>query len=130
MAGRDNIINKLDNKEKGCDYSVYRVSRFIQPSLLLFLSKSSFCGYGLIDRLKILGFHKEAIDIGAVYRTLRKLEKEGFVKSNWAKEGGRRKRIYKITPRGRSFLKVWIARIEERKKALEAFIRLYQGGDL
>lgn len=120
----------LNNKEKGCDYSLHRISRFIQPSLLLVLSKGSSYGYQLIEDLKDLGFHQESIDIGAVYRTLRKMEKEGFVKSLWGKDKTkRRKRYYKITPSGRSLLKMWIARIKERKQALEKFIALYKGGE-
>ena len=118
------LKKKLDEKEKGCDYSLHRVSRFIQPSLLLFLSKGSSYGYELIERLKGLGFHKESIDVGAVYRTLRRLEKEGFVKSLWVKEGLRKKRVYKITSEGRTLYRDWIKRIRERKRALEKFLDL------
>jgi poly-beta-hydroxybutyrate-responsive repressor len=124
------LKDRLDEKEKGCDFSLHRVSRFIQPSLLLFLSKGTSYGYELIDKLKKLGFHEESIDIGAVYRTLRNLEKEGFVKSLWKTERARRKRVYKITPQGRTLLKAWIERVKERKKALDKFISLYRGGEL
>lgn len=119
------FIEKLQEKEKGCDYSLHRISRFLQPSLLLFLSKSPSCGYELIDKLRNLGFHKEAIDVGAVYRNLRKLEKEKFVRSVWEK-GKRKKRLYKITPQGKTLLKMWVGRIKERKKALEKFVKLYE----
>lgn len=122
------LKDKLDQKEKGCDFSLHRVSRFIQPSLLLFLSKGASYGYELIDKLKNLGFHKETVDIGAVYRTLRKLEKEGFVKSAWQKKGRRKKRVYTITPNGRILLRAWVDRIKERKQVLEKFISLYQEG--
>mgnify|MGYP000032265297 CR=1 FL=1 len=120
----------LDKQEAHCDFSLHRVSRFIQPSLLLFLSKGASYGYELIDKLKGLGFHKESIDVGAVYRTLRKLEREGFVKSAWVKKDSRRKRVYKITSEGRALLKAWIERVKERKQALEKFIKIYQGGKL
>ena len=124
------LKNQLDEKEKGCDFSLHRVSRFIQPSLLLFLSKGPSYGYELIDKLKMLGFHKDTIDIGAVYRTLRKMEKEGFVKSLWKIGGARRKRVYQITPQGKTLLKAWIERVKERKQALGKFIDLYQGEKL
>jgi len=130
MKDKGNILKKLDEKENACDFSLHRVSRFIQPSLLLFLSKGASYGYELIDKLKGLGFHKESIDVGAVYRTLRKLEKEGFVKSSWIKEGARRKRMYRVTPKGRALLNAWIERVKERKHALEKFIIIYQGGKL
>ena len=121
----------LDRKEVECDFSLHRVSRFLQPSLLLFLSKGISYGYELIEKLAKLGFHKESIDVGAVYRTLRKLEKEGFVKSFWRKDKTkRRKRYYKITPQGRVLLKMWAERIRERREALSRFISIYKGAKL
>ncbi|MCD6080967.1 MAG: helix-turn-helix transcriptional regulator [Candidatus Omnitrophica bacterium] len=124
------LENKLNEKEKGCDFSLHRVSRFIQPSILLFLSREPSYGYELIEKLKSLGFHEESIDVGAVYRTLRRLEKEGFVKSSWQIKERRKKRVYKITPNGRVLLRIWVERIKERKEALEKFIKFYQGGKL
>ena len=125
MKCKDDTIKKLDDEEKACDFSLHRVSRFIQPSLLLFLFKGASYGYELIDKLKGLGFHKETIDVGAVYRTLREIEKEGYVKSVWHKRGTRRRRVYQITPSGRALLKAWVGRIRERKKALEKFLKMY-----
>jgi len=126
---KDRVIKKIQEKERGCDYSLHRVSRFLQPSLLLFLSKAPSYGYELIDRLGMLGFHKDAVDIGAVYKTLRRLEKEGFVKSFWSKDKTmRKKRYYRITSVGRALLRLWAERVSERKKALEKFIAVYQGG--
>jgi len=124
------LESKLNEKEKGCDFSLHRVSRFIQPSILLFLSRKPSYGYELIEKLKSLGFHEEAIDIGAVYRTLRRLEEEGFVKSSWQVKERRKKRVYKITPNGKVLLRIWVERIKERKEALEKFIEFYQGGKL
>ncbi len=124
------LEDKLDEKERGCDFSLHKVSRFLQPSILLFLNKRPSYGYELIERLKDLGFHKESIDVGAVYRTLRKLEKEGFLESSWELDKGRKRRIYRITPNGRALLDLWIERIEERKKALERFLAFYRRGKL
>ena len=116
----------LQHKEKGCTYSLHRVSKFIEPSLLLFLSKGSSYGYDLIEKLKELGFHEGAVDVGAVYRVLRKLEKDGYVRSFWAKTPGqKRKRYYDITPQGIRLLDKWTERIKERRKALSKFVRIY-----
>lgn len=117
----------LQKEEKGCLYSLHRVSKFIEPSLLLFLSKGSSYGYDLIEKLRMLGFHEESVDIGSVYRTLRKLEKEGFAKSSWQKtKGQKKKRYYEITSQGMRLLEKWTERIKERKKALSKFVRIYQ----
>ena len=117
----------LQRLEKGCVYSLHRVSKFVEPSLLLLLAKKASHGYELIERLEELGFHRESIDIGSVYRTLRKLEKEGFVRSSWKEaKGKKKKRDYIITPEGLRFLARWAERIEERKRALAKFMRIYQ----
>ena len=124
----DKILRTLKEKEKSCDYSLHRVSRFIQPSLLLFLSRRPSHGYQLIEDMKSLGFHENEVDIGAVYRNLRKLEAEGFVVSSWEKgESRRKRRNYQITLSGSVLLDQWAARIKERTKALEKFIRVYEG---
>lgn len=115
--------------EKGCVYSLHRVSKFVEPGLLLLLSKKGSHGYELIERLGELGFHRESIDIGSVYRTLRKLEKEGFVRSSWkVAKGDQKKRDYFLTPEGLRFLARWAERIEERKRALAKFLALYRKG--
>lgn len=119
--------NDLQRLEKGCVYSLHRVSKFVEPSLLLLLAKKASHGYELIERLEGLGFHRESIDIGSVYRTLRKLEKEGFVRSSWTEaKGKKKKRDYVITPQGLHLLARWSGRIEERRRALEKFMKIYQ----
>ena len=123
------IKEDLEKKEKVCIYSLHRVSKFVEPSILLFLSKDSSYGYDLIKRLRQLGFHQESVDIGAVYRTLRKLEKEGLVASSWQEtKSKRKKRYYNITPQGKILLEMWTERIKERKRALSRFIKIYQQG--
>jgi len=127
--GKSRSEEKLAAKERSCDYSLHRVSRFIQPSILLFLSKSVSYGYELTEKLRDLGFDKD-LDVGAVYRTLKILEKDGFVKSFWEEGKTKRpKRYYKITRQGRSLLRLWAQRIDVRKHALEKFLNLYKGKD-
>lgn len=49
------------------------------------------------------------VAIGSLYNILSKLEREGFVESYWGEEtaerGGHRKKYYKITGAGQSYLK-------------------------
>ncbi len=120
------VKKDLRKKERGCLFSLHRISKFIEPSILLFLSKDFSYGYDLIEKLERLGFHKESVDIGSIYKALRKLEKEGFVKSSWQETKSRRKkRYYVITPEGKILLDMWAERIGERKRAMSRFIRLY-----
>ena len=62
-------------------------------------------GYEILKLLEersggVLKFH-----IGSVYPILFRLEKNGWIQGSWAKAtGARRKRAYRLTPRGRSVL--------------------------
>src|SRR4030067_3355010 len=94
-------------KTCGCSFrsrDFGNIERFIEPCILLLLSKGASHGYGLLEDLeKHCG---EKVDIGNLYRTLRKMETKGWVNSNWDEnQGGRNKRVYKITNDGREILK-------------------------
>lgn len=92
--------NDVSSKSRDFGY----VERFVEPCILLLLSKSPLHGYGFMEGLeKHCG---EKVDIGNLYRTLRKMEKNRWVKSNWKKGAlGPNKRIYQITPKGQTILK-------------------------
>jgi len=57
-------------------------------------------GYELMERTVELGF--ESINPGTVYRTLRKMEKDGLCRSEWetTSSGGPARRVYSITYNG------------------------------
>lgn len=61
-------------------------------------------GYAVIDELR--GRSAEAFDLpeGTVYPVLHRLEKAGQLASEWVQVGGRRRRMYRLTDRGRAAL--------------------------
>ncbi|MBC8393421.1 MAG: helix-turn-helix transcriptional regulator, partial [Deltaproteobacteria bacterium] len=72
------------------------------------------------------GFLEDKPDPAMIYRTLRYLEKEGFVTSKWDTKGaGPAKRNYEITQEGLDLLHGWARGIEFRKQALGKFLKLY-----
>lgn len=101
------------------------VERFIEPCILLFLSKSSFHGYGLMEDLeKHCG---EKVDIGNLYRTLRKMEKIGWVRSHWEKgKDGPKKRTYKITQKGKNVLKNAFMNLKRTQQIISRFFAGYK----
>ncbi len=121
------MARRPQDTETGCTYSLKRISRFIEPSLLLFLSKGSSHGYELLERVRSLGFEADQVDVGGVYRCLRRMEKEGLVRSRWDRASGRKRRIYSITDKGLDVLEEWVRRIEQRRQALDRFLRIYKG---
>jgi poly-beta-hydroxybutyrate-responsive repressor len=93
----------------------------------LALKEKESYGYELIEKINAFGFHSSSPDVGAIYRQLRSMEMEGWVKSKWDTKGsGPAKRIYRITPQGEEILHGWAITIQKRKEALDQFLKLYQ----
>jgi len=61
-------------------------------------------GYAVIERLR--GRSEGAFDLaeGTVYPVLHRLEAEGLLSSAWSDAAGRRRRVYRLTRRGRTAL--------------------------
>jgi PadR family transcriptional regulator, regulatory protein PadR len=98
---------------------------FIVPFLLLSLRGWSLHGYKLIQQLMEFGF--TSIDQGNVYRTLRQLEKDNLIRSEWdTSSGGPAKRIYSITEAGEKYLETWARSLEQYQMMLDHFFSMYK----
>lgn len=101
------------------------VVRFVEPCILLLLSKGTSHGYGLMEDLeKHCG---EKVDIGNLYRTLRKMELNGWVKSEWdGNKTGRDRRMYIITKNGKKILEEAVTSFVQTDKLIHRFLEGYQ----
>ena len=118
----------IDSDRITCGCSEQRAPRLLQPFILLVLKGKESHGYELIEKISGFLFHNSPPDVGAIYRNLRNMEKEGWVKSKWDTKGaGPAKRIYRITPQGEEILHGWAITLEKRKGALEQFLEVYRG---
>ena len=98
---------------------------FLRAALLLLLREQSAHGYELLERVGPLGF--DGSDPGGLYRTLRKLEQEGCVKSAWEdSESGPQRRIYEITRRGMEELHRRAGEIASGQVLVESFLGRYE----
>jgi PadR family transcriptional regulator PadR len=61
-------------------------------------------GYGLIVRLRELSRGAFDLKEGTVYPALHRLERDGKLASAWSEEGGRKRRVYALTPAGEQAL--------------------------
>jgi poly-beta-hydroxybutyrate-responsive repressor len=114
-------------KIKKCECPSGKMTRFVEPCLLFFLSQGDSHGYELMAKLDNFGFPKAKPDPAMVYRTLRYLEKEGFVESKWDTKGtGPAKRNYGLTQKGIGLLHLWAEGITVRKQVLEKFLKEYR----
>ena len=95
--------------------------------MLLLLSGEPCHGYGLMEGLGELGFGDYPIDFSGVYRTLRSLEDDGMVFSDWDLEvsGGPPRRVYTITDEGRAHLRAWVDDLRDTDTVLHAFLKAY-----
>ena len=68
--------------------------------LLSCLREGPAHGYLIIKRLRERSVGEFDLLEGTLYPALHRLEESGFVTSTWATEGGRRRRVYRLTSKG------------------------------
>jgi len=71
-------------------------------------------GYAVIEQLKRRSGGAFELAEGTVYPVLHRLEAEGLLASSWSEAAGRKRRVYRLTRRGRSAL-------EGRRREWRAF---------
>lgn len=69
--------------------------------LLAVLEKGPAHGYVIIDMLRERSGGTFDLPEGTVYPALHRLEEDGLLSSQWSENGGRRRRIYQLTSKGR-----------------------------
>jgi PadR family transcriptional regulator, regulatory protein PadR len=99
-----------------------RRGRWIEPFVLLLLAEEVTYGWALIGKLNELGVASDGVDVGMVYRTLRELDAEGLVSTEWGLETGPPRRDYRLTPKGRVALDTWVAVMTERRRLISEFL--------
>ena len=72
--------------------------------LLATLRQAPLHGYGVVEKLR--DESEGAFDLaeGTVYPALYRLERGGLLASRWTNAAGRRRRVYRLTRRGRAEL--------------------------
>ncbi len=115
-------------KEKKREVEV-RPRNWLVPVILLSLREWNSYGYELMERTAAFGF--EAMNPGTLYRTLRQMEKDGVVESEWeTSRGGPARRVYSITDAGEAYLDFWAQALEQYRTNMDSFFRLYTGQPL
>ena len=115
-----------DNRTFFCNGKPHHMERFLEVCLLLLLYDEIGYGYGLIEQLASFGFSEAGLNMSTLYRTLRKMEKEGLVTSQWEEGGqGPKRRVYEITKDGKNELDQWIGILKIRKSRIEVLINQY-----
>jgi len=102
-----------------------RPRRWVAPVALVLLREEGSYGYELMDRLEEFGF--EQVDAGTLYRTLRRMEKEGLCESEWeTSRSGPTRRTYSITDAGEEHLAAWAEGCKRYQNFVDCFYRAYE----
>ena len=105
-----------------------RIERFHEPVLLLLLREQQRHGYELIEMLPDVS-GGERVDVGNLYRFLRRLESDGIVESEWNGDlPGPAKRTYSLTAAGERLLGQWADALRRAREDVSAFLDRYEKG--
>ena len=94
------------------------------PYVLLAVSLQRAHGYLIEEYLRSVGFL--SLEMSTLYRTLRQLEKDGLLHSNWEPgPTGPARRVYSLTEVGSGWLDQWANTLDVYRRMLDQFFGLY-----
>jgi len=127
-AERGNVRRKLCDRhghDHPCTCAMGNVYRFVEPVVLLLLKKKHRSyGYELSRALQDHALTDAEVERAALYRTLRQLEANGNVVSEWETDrGGPARRVYSLTPEGEHHLMEWTVVLGHLSKSMAGFVK-------
>ena len=97
---------------------------FLAPFVLLAVSMQRAHGYVIEDYLRAFGLF--GITMSTLYRTLRQMEKDGYLESTWEPgPTGPARRVYSITDAGHDWLDSSAALLDAYRQTIDRFLDLY-----
>jgi DNA-binding PadR family transcriptional regulator len=88
----------------------------VEPAAIAALLAGGSHGYDMQRLILEMTDGQVEADAGGLYRSLRRLEADGYVVSAWSDEGsGPRRRDYELTPEGYALAQHWILHLRERE---------------
>jgi len=76
-------LMKDDNSKMVCNSLTSSMEKLTQPAILVLLAQDRAHGYDLIQKLNQLESIDGELEAATVYRTLRRMEREGLISSQW-----------------------------------------------
>ena len=103
------------------------VQQLTEVSLLISMAHGIRHGYAMLESLKQLDLGMEQLNTSTLYRTLRRMEAEGHIQSDWEAGGhGPKRRVYAITDQGSAYLEQWIDVLTMRRARIDSIIEAYR----
>lgn len=101
----------------------------VEPAALAALLYAGGYGYDMRKTILELTDGEVDVDVGGLYRSLRRLEEEGAVVSRWCDdESGPRRREYELTQQGIELAEQWLDALRARRRLDDLLVGLLEGG--
>jgi PadR family transcriptional regulator PadR len=122
-------VCRRHGRDYPCTCAMGNLYRFVEPVVLLLLKKKGRSyGYDLSNDIQEHAMTDAEIERAALYRTLRQLEKNANVVSQWdVDQGGPARRLYKLTAKGERHLEEWATVLDHVSKSMTRFVREANG---
>jgi PadR family transcriptional regulator len=126
-GGRPDMDGAADSAEEREPLPGWPSRDILAPFVLLAVSLQRAHGYVIEDYLRALGLF--GITMSTLYRTLRQMEKDGFLESTWEPgPTGPARRVYTITDAGHEWLETSAAMLNAYRETIDRFFGLYEAG--
>jgi PadR family transcriptional regulator PadR len=124
-ARKRKLKNRCPRHDYPCTCAMGHLYRFVEPVLLLILrDKGRSYGYDLTASVAQYAFTDAEIEKAVLYRTLRRLEQNGYVTSDWdMEEPGPARRVYALTKDGQAHLREWGQVLSKVAGSMTRFVR-------
>ncbi len=100
---------------------------WIQLLILRIIYETPLHGYRLKEKMNELLAGRRPIKPGSLYTILRRMEKSGFLSSDWDRESSRlERRVYKLTETGLERLKNGRRMVMSQKIVLDEMMNFYE----
>ncbi len=118
-------VCRRHGKDQPCTCAMGNLYRFVEPVVLLLLKqKGRSYGYDLAGELQEHALTDAEIERAALYRTLRQLELNGNVASEWETDrSGPARRVYWLTAGGERHLAEWASVLDHVSKSMTRFVK-------
>ena len=99
------------------------LDKLLQPAILVTLATEGPChGFRLLQRLKEQGLVSGDVDPTGLYRTLKRMEADGYLSSRADGTGPRARRIFALTDLGRYSLKSWEGSLQKHRRHIDQLL--------
>jgi len=124
-TGKNGSRRKCARHDYPCTCAMGHLNRFVEPVLLLVLKQNGHSyGYDLLGKLAEHAFTDGRIEKAVLYRTLRRLEQNGYIESDWETgQSGPARRVYTLTRDGKKHLKEWAEVLAKVASSMTRFVR-------